>query len=359
MSIAMRPYTVMVIIPTGIGASIGGFAGDALPLIRAISMVGDCVITHPNVLNGAQLYWPCPQALYVEGYGLDQFAAGLWGLRPVHQNRIGLLFDQAIEPDLKLRHLQVADAARATLGLTLTDYVISDAPLGVELRQATSGATWGTIQRPDSLLRAAKCLIEDTNATAIAVITRFPDDIDHPTLQSYRQGQGVDPLAGAEAVISHLIVREFQVPCAHAPALRPLPLDATVAPQSLAEEIGYTFLPCVLVGLSRAPQFVLPGVPTLTPSADVWANQVDALIVPADACGGSATLSLSQTSTLIVAVEENHTRMRVTPETLGMAALRVGTYWEAIGALAAHKAGVNPDLWKTQIEPLRSINPLS
>lgn len=349
MTLATRPYTVVVIIPTGIGAAIGGFAGDALPLIRAIATIGDCVITHPNVLNGAQLYWPCPQALYVEGYGLDQFAAGEWGLRPVHQNRIGLLLDQAIEPDLRLRHLQVADAARATLGLSLTDYVVTDAPLGVELRQATSGAAWGTIQRPDSLLRAAERLIQDTHATAIAVVTRFPDEIDSAALQSYRQGQGVDPLAGAEAVISHLLVREFHIPCAHAPALLPLPLDATVAPQSLAEEIGYTFLPCVLVGLSRAPQLVLSNQGQ---SGDIWANQVDALVVPADACGGSAVLSLSQTSTLIVAVEENHTRMQVLPEALGISALRVRSYWEAIGALATHKAGVNPSLWKTPIKPL-------
>ena len=56
--------------------------------------------------------WPLPNAYYVEGYGLDQFAAGRWGLQPVHQNRIGLLLDQAIEDDLRWRHLQAADAAR-------------------------------------------------------------------------------------------------------------------------------------------------------------------------------------------------------------------------------------------------------
>ena len=30
-----QPYTAMVIVPTGIGAAIGGFAGDALPVARA------------------------------------------------------------------------------------------------------------------------------------------------------------------------------------------------------------------------------------------------------------------------------------------------------------------------------------
>ena len=41
-----------MIVPTGIGASIGGYAGDALPAARLLSCVVDRLITHPNVLNG-------------------------------------------------------------------------------------------------------------------------------------------------------------------------------------------------------------------------------------------------------------------------------------------------------------------
>ncbi|MEM9137942.1 MAG: DUF3326 domain-containing protein, partial [Cyanobacteria bacterium P01_F01_bin.42] len=105
------PLTIMLIIPTGVGASIGGYAGDAIPVARAIAAVSDCLITHPNVLNGAQMYWPLENVLYVEGYGLDQFAAGAWDLQPVLSNKIGLLLDRGIEHELKLRHLQAADAA--------------------------------------------------------------------------------------------------------------------------------------------------------------------------------------------------------------------------------------------------------
>ncbi|MGB7415011.1 MAG: DUF3326 domain-containing protein, partial [Thermosynechococcaceae cyanobacterium] len=235
-----RPFTVALVVPTGIGADIGGYAGDALPVARGIATVCDRIITHPNVMNGAQLYWPIDNALYVEGYGLDQYAAGNWGLSPVRSNRIGLVLDQGIEPDLRLRHLQVADAARATLGLRLTDVVVTDAPLNVTLKTAASGATWGTIENPDSLLRAVERSIDALGADAIAVVARFPDDIEAVALQNYRQGQGVDPLAGAEAVISHLVVRTFQIPCAHAPALQPLPVDPQVSPRSAAEELGYT-----------------------------------------------------------------------------------------------------------------------
>ncbi|MEO0986389.1 MAG: DUF3326 domain-containing protein [Cyanobacteria bacterium J06639_14] len=343
-----RSYTAVLIVPTGIGAAIGGYAGDALPVARAIAEVADIVITHPNVMNGAQLYWPLPNALYVEGYGLDQFAAGHWGLRPVHRNRIGLLLDAAIETDLRQRHLQAADAARATLGLAIADCVITDAPVGVTLRTADSGATWGTIDNPGTLLRGAEKLLK-LGAEAIAIVARFPEDEGSEVLQNYRQGQGVDPLAGAEAVISHLIVRTFRIPCAHAPALNPLPLDPTLSPKSAAEEIGYTFLPCVLAGLSRAPQFVTTDSSQV---GDLWRHQVDAVIAPATAFGGSGVLSLCGSRAQLIAVEDNHTTLSVTPESLSVKAVRVRSYLEAIGVMAAHKAGISAHALASQIQSL-------
>ncbi|MCU0523751.1 MAG: DUF3326 domain-containing protein [Elainella sp. Prado103] len=346
-----RPYTAILIVPTGVGAAIGGYAGDALPVARGLSQVVDRLITHPNVLNGAQLYWPLSNALYTEGYGLDQFAAGEWGLRPVRQNRIGLVLDQAIEPDLRLRHLQVADAAKATLGLSLTDYVMTDQPLGVTLKTADSGTTWGTIQHPDSLLRAVEKLKHDAKAEAIAVVARFPDDVGSLALQEYRHGQGVDCLAGAEAIISHLVVRTFRLPCAHAPALSPLPIDPDLSPRSAAEELGYTFLPCVLVGLSQAPQLI--DRHSRLQSTDIWAEQVDVLVVPETACGGSAVLSLSQTPTQIITVRENTTQLHVTADQLGIARLSVHSYLEAIGAIAALRSGLNPQSLTAQIDPIR------
>ena len=351
----MRPYTAILIVPTGIGAAIGGYAGDAIPVAKAVAQVCDRLITHPNVLNGASLYWNLPNAFYVEGYGLDKFAAGCWGLRPVRQNRLGLLFDQGIEPELRLRHLQVADAARATLGLSLTDYVITDAPLNVELRYSGSGASWGTIGNPDSLLRAAEVLIKRVGAEAIAVVARFPDDLDEVQGQNYRYGQGVDPIAGAEAVISHLVVRTFQIPCAHSPALSPLPADPHLSPRAAAEELGYTFLPSVLVGLSRAPQFTVKASDDLPELDDIWANQVDAAIVPATACGSSALLSLSHRRCQIITVQENRTQIQVPPQPLGIKSIQVNSYLEAIGVLVAHKSGINPSALSPTLSSLHSI----
>lgn len=336
-----RPLTALLLIPTGINAAIGGYAGDALPVARAIAAVADTLITHPNVLNGASLFWPMPNVLYVEGYAIDRLALGEWGLRPVHGNRIGVILDRAIEPDLELRHQQAIAAAQATLGLNISNIVVTDRPLGVQLETGHSGATWGTIAQPDSLLRAAHKLVDSAKVAAIAVVARFPDDQDSLSLKNYRQGKGVDALAGAEAVISHLITREFAIPCAHAPALQPLPLDPDVSPRSAAEELGYTFLPCVLAGLSRAPQLITDR--ENLNSGDISVKDIDVAIAPVSACGGAAILALGKSNhTHLIFVEENPTALNVPPESLGLHGIRVRSYLEAIGVLAAIKTGVNP-----------------
>lgn len=344
-------HTTVLIIPTGIGAAIGGYAGDALPVARTLASVSDRLITHPNVLNGAQLYWPIDNAYYVEGYGLDQFAAGHWDLVPVHQNSIGLVIDKGVEDELRWRHLQAADAARATLGLDVRSHITTDMPLGVTLKMADSGASWGTLNNSGSLLRAAERLIVEAKVSAIAVIARFPDDEGSAALDAYRQGQGVDPLAGVEAIISHLVVRTFKIPCAHAPALSPLPLDKSVSPRSAGEEIGYTFLSCVLAGLSRAPQFAdceknLEGV---------TAADVDAVIVPTTALGGSAVMSLARSTAQVIAVGENKTAMSVRPEDLGIDAIAVNTYLEAVGVIAAYRAGVAHSAFTPRIPPIPAL----
>lgn len=334
--IGQKPYTGVMIVPTGTGATIGGFAGDSLPVARAMSSVVDCLITHPNVLNGAMLHWPMASTLYVEGYALDRFAEGYWGLQPVHQNRVGLILDMGIEEELIQRHLQVADATRATLGLPVLEYTITDAPLQVEKwLDPRTGTSTGRLGRPDSLLRAVETLMKGASVDAVAVVGRFPDDsVDE--LVDYRQGQGVDVLAGVEAVISHMVVKEFGIPCAHAPALSPLPLDASISPRSAAEEIGYTFLPCVLAGLSKAPQFIERT--NRSGAGTVWADDVDCVVVPANACGGEGTLALCRKSgrkPLLIAVEENETVLDDTPEKMGLVnVVRVANYWEAIGVIA-------------------------
>ncbi len=166
---------------------------------------------------GRPLYWSGSPHPLREGWSLDAFAKG--SLRPQRRQRIGVLFDAGIEPNLLLRHRQVLAAARATLGLDIGPELVSDEPLGVRLSQASSGSSWGQLEQPGALLRAGSRL-KQAGATAIAVVARFPDDNGSDALQAYRNGSGVDALAGAEAVISHLLVRELQIPAPMPPPWR-------------------------------------------------------------------------------------------------------------------------------------------
>ena len=334
----------LMLVPTGIGCAIGGYAGDALPSARLLAAASGCLITHPNVMNGAALYWSDPRIHYVEGYGLDRFAAGDWLLRPVRRQRIGLLLDAGIEPELAQRQIQVAEACRATLGLEIGPVLSTDVPLGVQLERGASGASWGSLERPDALLRAGERL-RTAGATAIAVVARFPEDPQSAELAAYRQGSGVDALAGAEAVISHLLVRHLQIPCAHAPALGPLPLDPHLDPRAAAEELGYTFLACVLVGLSRAPDLVTDLVTAAGRQQvdQLGVDQLGAVVVPDGALGGEALLAAVARDVPVITVA-NPSLLNVTPELLGLAeaVLPAASYSEAAGLVLALREGLSP-----------------
>jgi hypothetical protein len=344
------PLPVLMLVPTGIGCQIGGFAGDALPSARLLAAASGCLITHPNVMNGAALYWRDPRIHYVEGYGLDRFAVGEWDLQPVRRQRIGLLLDAGIEAELAQRHLQVAEGCRATLGLEIGPVVTTDQPLEVQLEQGSSGSSWGRLGRPDALLRAGERL-KQAGATAIAVVARFPEDPASEELAAYRAGSGVDALAGAEAVISHLLVRHLQIPCAHAPALAPLALDPQLDPRAAGEELGYTFLACVLVGLSQAPDLLPAGEGALQ------AAQLGAVVAPEGALGGEAVLACLERGVPLITVA-NPSVLTVSAEALGLdhGVQRARSYAEAAGLLLALREGLSASSLQRPLPALERLS---
>ncbi|KAL5227373.1 hypothetical protein ABZP36_015638 [Zizania latifolia] len=166
-----------------------GFAGDFLPVARAHAAVAECVISHPNVeaftFIGVERWESAmPSTLYVEGYSLDRFAEGSWDLRPLHHNLVGSVLDSGIEEELRLRHLHVADAARASLG-----YNVTDAPL--EIKTLFDPKCWkstGSVGNSDSLLRPVEALMNHSDVNAVAVVACFPDD-DPEDSDCYREGK--------------------------------------------------------------------------------------------------------------------------------------------------------------------------
>ena len=367
MSPDQPPLPTLLVIPTGVGCTVGGYAGDGLPAARLLAAASGCLITHPNVMNGASLYWSDRRIHYVEGWALDRFAGGELALAPVAGRKVGLLLDAGIEPELRQRQLQAAAACRATLGLAIGPMVTTDVPLGVGLSLGPSGASWGTLGRPDALLRAGEQLVA-AGANAIAVVARFPDDPGSEALAAYRHGDGVDALAGAEAVISHLLVQHLGIPCAHSPALAPLPWDPELDPRAAAEELGHTFLPCVLVGLSRAPDLVpLAGAPLAGAgwsSAQrfaaatgargsgplLLASDLGAVVAPAAALGGEAVLACAERGVPLIAVQ-NSCLLQVSAAALGLEVLAAASYAEAAGLVLALREGIDPAALRRPLLP--------
>ena len=346
------PLPCLFLIPTGIGCEVGGYAGDAIPYARLLAAATGCLITHPNVMNGASLFWNDERIQYVEGYSIDRFVGGEFYLRPVRKQRVGILLDAALEPELRERHLQAVDGCRATLGLDIGPVVTTESPLEITLSTASSGSSWGGISNLSPLLRAGDRLKEN-GATAIAIVTRFPDDLGSKELDAYRQGRGVDSIAGAEAVISHLLVRHLCIPCAHAPAVSPLPLEDCLDPRVAGEELGYTFLPCVLVGLSRSPDLItkdfLPKITNISQSDLIGVEHLGALVVPKGALGGEAVLGCIERNIPLIVVA-NSGVLKVDLDSLGLKSnlevigsrqiYSAKTYIEAAGILMALREGI-------------------
>jgi len=359
----------LLIIPTGIGCSVGGYAGDAIPAARLLASASDCLITHPNVMNGGSLYWPDARIQYVEGYSLNLFAAGEVFLKRVRQQKVGLLLDAGLESDLRKRHLQVADGCVASLGLNIGPVITTERAIRINLKKGLSGSSWGNIEEPDVLLRAAEKL-KEAGATAIAVVTRFPDESDELGTKLYRQGNGVDVIGGVEAVISHFLVKHLLIPCAHAPGLSPLSIDYDLDPRASGEEIGYTFLQSVLVGLSTAPDLICKSAMKTKDNAFIQLktllsnSDLGAVVVPQGALGGEAVLSCIERFIPLIVVA-NQGVLNVSSTKMRLDCLRgeknnnifyAENYLEASGLITALRHGINVKSLRRPIDCLKELN---
>lgn len=291
------------IVPTGVGASIGGFAGDASPYAREFSK--HCtLIVNPNVVNAGGFSGINDNMLYVEGYSLDEFFKGNLNLVPSHDNKIGIIFDKGIPEHILNVHLNTMNAVKAVYGIDIPFYEITADPVGVEFTMENSGISAGRVNNPQTLLNAAKSLLSK-GAEALAIVCMFENPAEENP--DYQNGEGVDPVGGVEAIISHYISKELQVPCAHSPAFDDLEITTDLIDGKAASEyITPTFLPCILLGLSNAPK--------LSTTEGVNINDLDFLLMPHDCLGSTPVFECVKRNIPVYAIEENSTVLDVTKQ---------------------------------------------
>lgn len=291
------------IVPTGVGASIGGFAGDASPWARKFS--SSCqLIVNPNVVNAGGFSGINDNMFYVEGYSLDEFFKGNLKLVPSHDNKIGIIFDKGIPEHILNVHLNTMNAVKAVYGIDIPFYEITEEAVGVQFIMEESGISTGTLTNPQTMLDSAKKLLAK-GAEALAIVCMFENPTDENP--DYQNGLGVDPVGGVEAIISHYISKELKVPCAHSPAFDDLEITTELIDgKSASEYITPTFLPCILLGLSNAPK--------LSETQGISIRDLDFLIMPHNCLGSTPVFECLKRKIPVYAVEENKTVLDVTKQ---------------------------------------------
>lgn len=287
------------IIPTGIGAEIGGYAGDAGAWARKFA-ANTQLIVNPNVVNAGCFSAITDNMLYVEGFSLDEFFRGNVGLKPAFSNKIGIVFDKAISQEILNIHINTINAVKTVYGIDVIGYEVSEEEVGVEFFLDSSKISTGGVKNIEALDKPIETLINQ-GAQAIAIVCKFEEE----TSVDYENGIGVDPIGGVEAIISHYVSKKYKIPCAHSPAFEDYSVSTKIVnPKAAAEYITPTFLPCIIIGLNNAPS-----INSISP--DISINDLDFLIVPHDALGSIPVIECVNRGIKVFAIKENSTVLNV------------------------------------------------
>ena len=263
------------IVPTGIGAKIGGYAGDASSYARKFAQKSRLIV-NPNVVNAGGFSGIVDNMFYVEGYSLDEFFKGNLKLQPSNGNRIGIVFDKAIPKDVLNVHINTVNAVKCVYGIDVPFFEITKQEVGVEFIMENNGISTGNVKNIETLKEASQVLLSK-GCDVIALVCMFedPEEIN----VNYANGLGTDPVGGVEAILSHYISKELKVPCAHSPAFADYQIYPDIVDgKSASEYITPTFLPCILLGLNNAPLLSNDGISI---------DNLDYLVMPYDSLGST------------------------------------------------------------------------
>lgn len=295
------------IVPTGIGASIGGYAGDAGAYARKFAKYTNLIV-NPNVVNAGGFSAITDTMLYTEGYTLDSFFKDEINLITSENNKIGIIYDKAIPQDVLNIHINTHNAVKTVYGIDIAAFEITEEEVGVEFFMTDDGISTGGIKNIETLGKSCQKLL-DKGCDAIAIVCLFEEpEEDNP---DYAQGEGADPVGGVEAIISHYISKYFKVPCAHSPAFKDYTIYPDIVnPKSASEYITPTFLPCILLGLSQAPKI------TTDKKLGINISDIDFLVMPYNSLGSIPVFESIKRNIPIYAIKENSTELDVAKDKL-------------------------------------------
>jgi hypothetical protein len=349
-------FNAVFVVPTGIGAEIGGHAGDATPAVRMLAGICDNLITHPNAVNASDLNEMTENTVYVEGSVLTRFLMGTVGLGKVRSNRVLTIIDDHADALFVHAAVNAVSAARASFGLDCPKVIKMDRPVRLRAEYAGSGRAAGRVENFAALCAVLERERGSYDAVAIASVIDVPPQYHEAYFGS--GGEMVNPWGGVEALLTHSISSLFNVPSAHSPMLENRAIayadTGIVEPRLAAEAVSMAFLHCILKGLHRSPALVTDPA-EMTDGATLSARDVSCLVIPAG-CLGLPTLAALRQGIPVIAVRENANLMQndlsVLPWPEGRY-FEVENYLEAAGLMAALRAGVDPATVRRPLAPTR------
>ena len=336
-------FNVVMLVPTGIGAEIGGHAGDATPAAALLAGVCDTLITHPNVFNAADMIQIPSNALYVEGSVITRLMMGTVRLQRSRSNRVLILIQRHEDQVFTDAAINAVNAARAYYGLQVSEVVTIDPAFKMVAEYSPSGVAAGRVEGLSHLWEALDTRLGSFDAVAISSVIDAPVEFHRDYYDS--EGQMINPWGGVEAMLTHAISLKYGVPTAHAPMLESreiADLDLGIVDARMAAEVvSLTFFQSVLRGLQQSPRI---GTNTSAGGNLIGAEGISCLVLP-DGCVGLPTLAALQQDITVISVCENRNIMR---NDLGDLAWRDGqliavdNYWEAAGVIASLRSGLDP-----------------
>lgn len=339
-------FNVVLLVPTGIGAEIGGHAGDATPVTKLIGESCDTLITHPNVVNASDINEMPDNGLYVEGSVITRLMMGMIGLQPVRSNRVMVIIDKHSDEIFTNAAINSVSGARAAYGFNCPRVVELDPPINMKSVYTSSGRAGGTIDNLEGLFQALNNYKDEYDAVAVSSIVDLPLSYH----MKYYKGEGkmINPWGGVEAILTHSISHLYNIPSAHAPMMESLEVSnldpGVIDPRMAAEVVSVTYLQSVLKGLQKSPRIITN--PDKTNKNNVITiEDVSCLVIP-DGCVGLPTLAALEQGVTVIAVKENYNMMKNDLRALPWKHDQlyiVENYWEVSGVINSIKAGITPE----------------
>ena len=339
-------FNVVFLIPTGIGAEIGGHAGDATPAARLIAETCDTLILHPNVVNASDINEMPANSLYVEGSVIARLLMGTIGLVPTRANRVLVIIDDHKDGLFVNAAINAVSAARSSYGLVCPEVIKLSPPVRMRSEFTDFGTAAGEISGLERVFAVLKEQEGEYDAVAISSVISVPEEFHQGYFDA--AGEMVNPWGGVEAMLTHAVSSRFNVPSAHSPMFETQAIanrdPGVVEPRMAAEAISLTFFASVLKGLHKSPRIVTDSSEMSEPGV-ISASDVSCLVIP-DGCVGLPTLAALEQGIPVIAVRENKNLMKNDLTTLPWRTGQlhmVENYWEATGVLCAIRGGIAPE----------------